>query len=60
MKIYLINKETNEIINEYNNVVEYTDYYIMYKAGKGISKIYVGENEYFTNTTKETEVTQNE
>lgn len=53
MKVYLINKETNEIINEFNNVIEHTDSYVLYKAGKGMAKLYVGENEYFTKTKPE-------
>ena len=46
MTIYLI-KENKEF-DTYNNVVEWKNNYIIYKAGKGTCKIYAGENEYFT------------
>lgn len=53
MRVYLIDKNTNEIIKEYNNVIEYTEDYILYQAGKGRGKLYAGENEYFTNIKPE-------
>lgn len=53
MRVYLIDKNTNEIIKEYNNVIEYNEDYILYQAGKGRGKLYAGENEYFTNIKPE-------
>lgn len=47
MTIYLIKKDNN--YETFENVIEWTSNYIVYKAGRGIAKIYAGENEYFTN-----------
>ena len=47
MTIYLIKQDTYET---FENVIEWTSNYIVYKAGRGTAKIYAGENEYFTNT----------
>lgn len=46
MKIYLIRKDNQ--VEEFNNVIEWDEKYCVYKAGKGICKIYAGEDEYFT------------
>ncbi len=44
--IYLIkNDNTYEI---FENVIEWSENYCIYKAGKGICKIYATEGEYFT------------
>lgn len=47
MKVYLLNKETNETINEYNNIITWGDNFVEYNNG-GRCKIYCNENEYFT------------
>ena len=49
MKIYLINTETNELINEYTNVIHWGYNFIEFDNG-GRCKIYCGEKEYFTDT----------
>ena len=46
MTIYLIKQDTYET---FENVIEWTSNYVVYKAGRGTAKIYAGENEYFTN-----------
>lgn len=46
MTIYLIKEDKTYSI--YNNVIEWCEYCITYKAGKGRAKIYAGEGEYFT------------
>ena len=46
MEIYLI-KEDNTY-ETFNNVIEWTEHYVVYKAGRGTCKIYASENEYFT------------
>ena len=47
MKVCLLNKETNETINEYNNIITWGDNFVEYNNG-GRCKIYCNENEYFT------------
>ena len=51
--IYLINKETKEVVNTFGNVIEWNDSYVVYKAGKGTCKIYASEGEYFTDQAPE-------
>jgi hypothetical protein len=46
MTIYLIKKDNQT--EEFNNVIEWNEKYCVYKAGKGICKIYASEDEYFT------------
>jgi hypothetical protein len=46
MTIYLIKKDNT--YKTFNNVVEWTDTYVVYKAGRGTCKIYTTEGEYFT------------
>lgn len=48
MKIYLINAETNETIQTFENVIEWDFNFVEYDNGGYRSKIYCGENEYFT------------
>lgn len=48
MKVYSVNKETNEIINVFDNVLVWDSNSVLYQAGKGRCKIYAEENEYFT------------
>jgi hypothetical protein len=44
--IYLIkNDNTYETLK---NVIEWSEQYVVYKAGRGTCKIYSSENEYFT------------
>ena len=47
MTIYLIKENGYET---YDNVIEWTNDYLIYQAGKGKAKIYAGEGEYFTDT----------
>ena len=54
--VYLVNKETNEVINTFNNVIEWDEQSVLYQAGKGRGKIYAGENEYFTDREPKIEV----
>ena len=56
MTIYLI-KEDNKY-DAFSNVIEWSNNYCVYKAGKGTAKIYAGEGEYFTNAMPRPEVTE--
>lgn len=47
--IYLIDKNTNQVINTFTDVISWTDEYVMYNAGKGRGVLYINENEYLTN-----------
>ena len=48
--IYLINTESKEVINTYNNVISWGINFVEY-APKGLRvKIYCNDNEYFTDT----------
>ena len=49
MKVYLINNETNEIVNEYSNVISWGFNFVEYDNG-GRCKIYCdSEVEHFSN-----------
>lgn len=48
MTIYLINAETNETIQTFENVIAWGNNFVEYDNGGYRSKIYCGENEYFT------------
>ena len=49
MKIYLINKETNEVLNTYENVISWDSTYVEFRNGKYRSKHYCNvEIEYYT------------
>lgn len=54
MKVYLVKKETNEIITEFDNVLAWDSNAILYQAGKGKCKIYSSDDEYFTDTQPQT------
>ena len=47
MTIYLIKQDNS--YETFENVIEWTSNYVVYKAGKGTAKIYASENEYCTN-----------
>ena len=48
MKVYLINNETNEVVNEYNNVISWGFDFVEYHNG-GRCKIYCdAETEHFS------------
>jgi hypothetical protein len=49
--IYLI--KTDGTFDTYNNVIEWTNSYVVFKSGKGTAKIYAGGGEYFTDVTPE-------
>jgi hypothetical protein len=51
--VYLVNKETNEVINVFTDAIEWDEQSVLYRAGKGIGKIYAIENEYFTDVNPE-------
>ena len=46
--IYLINKETNEIIQTFENIIEWGANFVEYLNGGYRAKMYCGENEYFS------------
>lgn len=48
MKIYLINKETNEVLQKFDNVISWTDNSVTYLNGGYKAKMYCDEDEYFT------------
>lgn len=49
MIIYLRNKETNEVINTFHNVINWGYDFVEYDNNGGRCKIYCDENEYFSN-----------
>lgn len=46
--IYLINAETNEIIQTFEDVIAWGYNFVEYKNGNYRAKMYCNENEYFT------------
>ena len=48
MTIYLINSETNETIQTFDNVIKWGFNFVEYENNGLRGKIYCGENEYFT------------
>ena len=46
--IYLINKETNEVIQTFEDVIEWGENFVEYNNGGYRAKMYCSENEYFT------------
>lgn len=48
MKIYLINAETNETIQTYEDVISWGYNFVEFNNGGYRAKMYCGENEYFT------------
>ena len=54
-KIYLINSETNEIIYEYSNILDWGFNFVEFE-NYGRCKIYCNDNEYFTDVLPELEV----
>lgn len=48
MKIYLINAETNETIQTFENVIRWSSNFVEYDNNGNRGKIYCSENEYFT------------
>jgi hypothetical protein len=53
MIIYLIKPDNTYI--EFNNVLSWTNTYVLYKSGKGTCKIYAKDMEYFTDTLSKDE-----
>lgn len=51
--IYLVNKETNEIIEKFKNVTEWSENYILIIRPKSTVKYYASEGEYFTDQAPE-------
>ena len=48
MKIYLINSETNEVIQTFDKVEKWGSNFVEFDNNGLRGKIYCGENEYFT------------
>ena len=53
MTIYLINAETNEVIQTYTDVQNWGYNFVEYLNNKRRAKIYCGDNEYFSDVKKE-------
>ena len=53
MKIYLINAETNETIQTFENVITWKYNFVEYYNGDNRAKMYCGENEYFADKVVE-------
>ena len=47
MKVCLLNKETNDVVGEFNNVINWGYNFVEYNNG-GRCKCYCSEDEYFT------------
>lgn len=50
--IYLINSETKEVINTYNNALNWGSNFVEYGQGNFRAKIYCNDNEYFTDNVE--------
>ena len=48
MEIYLLNTETNELIQTFRDVKSWTSNSVTYLNGGYLGKVYCNENEYFT------------
>lgn len=48
MKVYLVNAETNEIIETFENVTTWGENFVEYLNGGYPGKVYCRGNEYFT------------
>lgn len=48
MTIFLLNKETNEILKTYNNVIVWDETFVEYENSGYRSRIYCEYNEFFT------------
>ena len=46
--IYLVNAESKELLNTYNNVIAWGINFVEYKQNGLRAKIYCNDNEYFT------------
>ena len=51
--IYLIKKDGT--FQTVTNVIEWTDSYVVFKAGRGTCKVYAGDGEYFTDISPNAE-----
>ena len=58
MKIYLINAETNETIQTFENVDKWGDNFVEYTNGGYRAKMYCNENEYFSDKEVENATNQ--
>lgn len=52
MKVYLVKKETEEVLQEFNNVINWGYNFVEYNNGCRC-KIYCNEDEYFTDKSVE-------
>ena len=52
MKVYLVSKETKQVIGEYKNVISWGYNFVEFHNG-GRCKIYCNENEYFTDKVED-------
>ena len=59
MEVYLINKETNEVIQTYTDVQHWGYNFVEYLNNGRRAKFYCGENEYFTDKEVIVEETEN-
>lgn len=53
MKVYLIDKNTKQMIRSFDNVIEYTDNYVIYSQQGNLGKIYIKEDEYLSEEYEE-------
>ena len=53
MKVYLVNNETNELINTYDNVIAWDYNSVTYNNGGSVGKTYCSEYEHFTDEYNE-------
>jgi hypothetical protein len=58
--IYLINAETKEVVNTYNNVIAWGSNFVEYTQNGLRAKIYCNDNEYFTDTLEEQDGSEND
>ena len=57
MVVYLKNKETNEILQTFENVIEWGDTFVEYRNENNYrTKTYCDENEYFTDIAEQEEL----
>lgn len=58
--IYLINTETNEVVNTYRNVIAWGINFVEYNQNGLRAKIYCNETEYFTDKVEEQDGSEND
>ena len=48
MIVYLKDKETQKVIQQYTNIISWANNYVEFNNGNNRCKLYCNENEYFT------------